>query len=350
MISAAHSALLCAVALLAWTWLSEATSFQRHWESPAAAATLRKYIRATESELKRLALGEVLTRTLDAPDGREITTFGVIKVRCTAETFVARLKDIERFKASEYVMQIGRFQTTPSVQDVRPLAFDPEERVALRACRPGSCSIRLPAATIERLHREIPWGAPAEAEVAALLLQQFLADQARAYVSGGSAALADYADRAGTIPRAAAFRLLLRPSAFLAESQPEMFAWLDTFPKGQLAGAESFLYWSREKFGLKPVVSITHAVVMRREGAVAFGAKQVFASHYFESSLGLSVFISTPGTDDGYMTYLNRSRVDTLRGLFAGLARVIAARRARDGLDRMLIDVKRKLEAPDAPK
>ena len=50
------------------------------------------------------------------------------------------------------------------------------------------------------------------------------------------------------------------------------------------------------------------------------------------------------------MTYLNRSRVDTLRGLFAGLARVIAARRARDGLARMLIDVKRKLEAPDAPK
>jgi hypothetical protein len=292
----------------------------------------------------------VLTRTLEAPDGREITTFGVIKVRCTADTFVARLKDIERFKASEYVLQIGRFQPQPSVQDVRPLAFDPDERAALRTCRPGSCTIRLPAAAIERFHREIPWGAPTEAEVAAGLLRQFLVDEARTYLSGGSAALPDYADRTGTNPRATAFRLLLRPSPYLAEAQPEMFAWLDTFPKGQLADAEHFLYWSREKFGLKPVVSVTHAVLMRRERAVAFGAKQVFASHYFESSLGLSVFISTPGTDDGYMTYLNRSRVDTLRGLFAGLARVIAARRARDGLERMLIDVKRKLEAPDTPK
>ena len=175
-------------------------------------------------------------------------------------------------------------------------------------------------------------------------------DEVRTYLSSGSAALADYADRTGTIPRAAAFRLLLRPAPFPSESQPDMFDWLDTFPKGQLAGSESFLYWSREKFGLKPVISVTHAVLVRHEGSVAFGAKQVFASHYFESSLGMAVFISTPGSGDAYVTYLNRSRVDTLRGLFAPLARVIAARRARDGLERMLIDVRRKLEAPAAAR
>ena len=85
-------------------------------------------------------------------------------------------------------------------------------------------------------------------------------------------------------------------------------------------------------------------MIARTHGAVVFGSKQVFASHYFESSLGMALFIPVPGADYGYVTYLNRSRVDTLRGFLAPLARLVAARRAREGLDRMLTGVKGKLE------
>ena len=78
---------------------------------------------------------------------------------------------------------------------------------------------------------------------------------------------------------------------------------------------------------------------------MVFGSKQVFASHYFEASLGMALFIPVPGAAYGYVTYLNRSRVDTLRGFLAPMARLVAARRGRDGLDRMLIGVKGKLES-----
>jgi hypothetical protein len=77
---------------------------------------------------------------------------------------------------------------------------------------------------------------------------------------------------------------------------------------------------------------------------VIFGSKQLFASHYFEASLGMALFVPVPGAQYGYVTYLNRSRVDTLRGFLAPIARIVAARRARDGLERMLIGVKGKLE------
>jgi hypothetical protein len=146
------------------------------------------------------------------------------------------------------------------------------------------------------------------------------------------------------VPRGTAVRLLLRPSAVHAEYQPDLFRYLDEFPRATGEGSDSFLYWSRERFGLKPVISISHSALQRRNGLVVFGSKQVFASHYFESSLGMALFIPVPGASYSYVTYLNRSRVDTLRGLLAPLARVVAARRARDGLERMLIDVKRKLE------
>lgn len=307
-------------------------------------AILHPYIRASDAELRRLERGEILTRTLDSPDGREITSFGAIRVSCTADVFAARLRDIERFKASEYVLQIGRFQAQPTIQDLAKMTLDPSDREAMRSCRPGACGMRLPAAAIDRFRTGIPWGTPAEADAAAAAMRQFLVDEAHTYLTRGSAALPNYADRPGTTPRAQAFRILLRPSAFKAESQPELFRWLDEFPGIPMEGAENFLYWSREKFGLKPTISVSHSVLQRRDGAVVFGSKQVFASHYFEASLGMALFVPVPGTSHGYVTYLNRSRVDTLRGLLAPIARIVAARRARDGLARMLSDVKVKLE------
>jgi hypothetical protein len=307
---------------------------------------LRPFVRATESELRRLEHGGVLTKTLETPDGKEVTTFGAIRVACTADVFAERVRDIERFKASEYVLQIGRFQANPSPADLSGLTLEPGDREAMRACQAGNCGLRLPLAAMQRFRTTIPWGTPADVDAAAAAMRQFLADEARTYLSGGSAALGDYADRAGTLPRAAAFRQLLRPSEFQAESQPELFRWLDEFPRGSLPGADSFLYWSREKFGLKPTISISHSVIQRKSGSVVFGSKQVFASHYFEASLGMALYVPAPGTSYGYVTYLNRSRVDTLRGFLAPIARIVAARRARDGLERMLIGVKGKLEAP----
>ncbi len=309
-----------------------------------AASVLRPYVRATAAELTRLDRGGVLTKTLDSPDGQEVTSFGAIRVACTAETFADRVRDIERFKASEYVLQIGRFAAQPASEDLSRLTLDASDRDAMRGCKPGSCGLRLPAAAMDHFRTSIPWGTPSETEAAAAAMRQFLIGEARTYLAGGSAALPDYADRAGTTPRAEAFRRLLRPVEFRAESQPELFRWLERFPADTMAGADSFLYWSREKFGLKPTISISHSVLVQRNGAVIFGSKQVFASHYFEASLGMALFVPVPNASYGYVTYLNRSRVDTLRGLLAPLARLVAARRARDGLERMLSGVKVKLE------
>lgn len=309
-------------------------------------ASLSQYIRASKSDIRRLERGEVVTTTLDGPDGREVTSFGTIRVHCTPEVFAARVRDIERFKASEYVLQIGRFQAPPTIQDVTMLTLDPDDRESMRECRPGSCGLRLPAAEMDRFRTTIPWGKPGEIEAAGAAMRQFLVDEARTYLAEGSPALPTYADRPKGVPRALAFRQLLRPSAFPAEYQPDLFRFLDEFPRTPLEGAESILYWSREKFGLKPVISITHTVLRRRDGLVAFASKQVYVSHYFDASLGMALFLPEPGTSYGYVTYMNRSRVEALHGILAPLARRAAARRGREGLGRVLMDVKRKLEQP----
>jgi hypothetical protein len=175
-------------------------------------------------------------------------------------------------------------------------------------------------------------------------MRSFIAREAAQYAAGGLRALADYGDQESGLPRWSAFRGLLRPSTFASEYQPQMFDFLERFPDSHPEGIESFLYWSRERFGLKPIIAITHSALLRREDFVVFASKQVYTSHYFDASLGMALFIPAPGTPYGYVTYMNRSRVEGLHGPLAGMVRAIASRRGRDGLERTLRDVRRKLE------
>ena len=90
-------------------------------------------------------------------------------------------------------------------------------------------------------------------------------------------------------------------------------------------------------------------MLQRRNGAVVFGSKQVFASHYFESSLGMALFIPVEGAAYGYVTYLNRSRMWTPCAASSRRSRASSPPppRARDGLERMLIRC--EAEAGDCP-
>ena len=332
-----------ALALLGAAWTTPAFTAA----DPPPLAFLRQYLRASDSELRRLERGEPITRTLQSTDSREITTLGAIRVTCTADTFISRVRDVERFKASEYLLQVGRFSEAPSIDDVATLELDAEDRRDLRDCRPGKCGLRLPAADITGLRDGVPWGTPQEAASAVEAMRAFIAREARDYTIGGSAALAEYADQTTRASRAAAFHSLLRVSGFKGEYQPEIFDFLDQFPHEGANGIESVLLWSRERFGLRPVTNITHSAILRREDVVVFASKQVYTTHYLDASLGMSVFIPSPGTQYAYVTYMNRSRVEGLSGPLAGMVRAIASRRGRDGLERTLLDVRRKLEAPD---
>jgi hypothetical protein len=339
---ARHVGVLFAIAGIASATLARTAS-----QSPAAHV-LRPYVRASDAELRRLDRGDPIARTLQSADSREITTIGAIRVRCSSDTFVARVREIERFKASEYLLQIGRFDRAPAEADVARLTLDAEDRRALAECRPGSCELRLPADAMARLRASIGWGAPNESDTADAAVRAFVAREAAAYVSGGLPALADYADQDAVTSRAAAFHALLRPSGFGSEYQRDMFEYLDRYPSAPPADIESVLYWSRERFGLKPIIAITHSALLRRGDVVVFASKQVYTSHYFDASLGMSVFVPAPGTGYGYVTYMNRSRVEGLHGPLAGMIRSIASRKGRDGLERTLLDVRNRLETNDS--
>jgi hypothetical protein len=120
------------------------------------------------------------------------------------------------------------------------------------------------------------------------------------------------------------------------------------YTRDQSPDVSEFLYWSIETFGLKPVTSITHVSIYVQPERTVVASKQIYASHYFDASLGLTAALDDPGAVSGpgmYLLYLNRSRIDLLSGFFGGLRRAVLRGRLRDGMRRNLVDAVRKLES-----
>jgi hypothetical protein len=107
------------------------------------------------------------------------------------------------------------------------------------------------------------------------------------------------------------------------------------YPATAHDASSDFVYWSKERVHARPVVSITHVAIVKGGETspvdYAIGTKQIYAMHYFDASLGVTLLVRDPAArvPATYVVYLNRSRIDLFDGLFGGMARRIVAGRAR---------------------
>jgi hypothetical protein len=127
---------------------------------------------------------------------------------------------------------------------------------------------------------------------------------------------------------------------------PGLGASLAAYPDDPLPGAEDFLYWSKEKFGIAPFISVTHVTIVSA-GPHQYVAttRDVYASRYVDASLALAVASDSVGDPHSfYLFYVNRSRASALRGVFSRLRRSIVERRAKSSLEENLKAVKQRLE------
>lgn len=287
------------------------------------------------AEIGRLDRGEVIARTLDVQNHREIATLGIVRIDTSPSRYVERLADITTFKRTDGVLQIGTFSSSPQPGDVASLSIDEPDLKRLRECRVGDCDVRLPADVIERVQREIHWDAADASRKAAVLLRQLLVDYVARYRQGGTSAAMEYADRGPRLNVGREFAALLEADTVTSSYAPRLRRHLLEYPSSSAERMTDFVYWSKELVRGRPVISITHvataAAVDDSPVAYAVGSKQIYAMHYYDASLGLTLLVpdrrsASSGT---FVVYLNRSRIDLFDGLFGGVARRIVAGRAR---------------------
>jgi hypothetical protein len=288
----------------------------------------------SRADMDRLTGGQVVTRTLDVRNRREIATLGIVRVNTSPSTYVERLADIASFKRTADVLQVGKFTNPPQPQDVASMTVDEADLKRLRECRVGDCDVRLGADGIERIRREIDWRSPDADSRASALVRQLLVSYVARYRQSGQAAVMEYADRDVRLNVGREFASLLDADTLLSQHAPRLRRHLLEYPSSSPETINDFIYWSRELVRGRPVISITHMATAALDDSpvsYAIASKQIYAMHYYDASLGLTLLLPDRATASPttYVVYLNRSRIDLFDGAFGGVARRIVAGRAR---------------------
>jgi hypothetical protein len=301
---------------------------------------LLKEIGFSAHEAQRIGRGETIARTIDA-DGSAIALAVAATIAVPPSFYLEKFRDIASFKKTEEVLQVGRYGHQPSAGDVAALTLDQEDVDDLRSCRAGDCGVKLDAAGINAVA-----GRDARIETASTALREHLTAYTQRYLRSGNSALMEYHDSSPPGRVADQLRAIADRTPYLRR-WPTLFDAVFTFTGTLPSGLDDFVYWSKEKVGPRPVVSVTHAIISQsREGTAVVATKQIYASHYSRASLGITILLDKgrPEAPSMRIVYVNRSRLDIFGGILGPLKRPLVRSRAREGAERMMKGLKARLE------
>ena len=311
-------------------------------------ARLRTEGRLTDGEWRALARGEVVAKMIDTEDRSEVFSIGATRVRATSERVVSELRDREGRASEPWTLQSGTVGELAAAGDFAGLSLPAGDARDLARGRVNDCEVRLPNDAIVRLSRELDGLAPGPREArASAAFRELLAGYAAAYQQRGNPALVQYDNNGDPVRIADSVERLLARSTLLSELAPDLAAFVRSFPVGRPADTEQRLHWARQKFWLLEVISLDQLFVARRESAggqlTIAVSKQLYATHYYESSLGLTVFLES-GPGSGWLFLVNRTRADIRRSGFTWVERLLLNHLVRRRLDARLKHLRAQLE------
>jgi hypothetical protein len=331
----------CAILWLAAT-TCQAQDFAEFQKTLTAKASF------TEADFNALGQNQLVVKLLSAQDKREVAVAGLVPLQAPAELFLQSFRESMTDKNNPAILEIGGFSSQPTIEDLQLLTFEDRDLEDLKTCVVGDCRLRLSAMMIERLHKEVDWNAPDYRAQATHLLKLMLLDYVRDYLARGDAALIEYNDKQTAVRLADEQRDLM--TALTHDVLTDIPQYLMSFPNPEVPLVEHVLVWSKIKFGLKPVLAINHITIYKREQKlgpqILIASKQIYANHYFDSSMALTAFLNIPGaTPRSYLFYENRSRADGLGGVFGKLKRGMIENKALDSVKAILHQSQLSLEA-----
>jgi len=295
---------------------------------PPPRPFLRKVIQLDDQKLAAIDKGEVVTKQLETADKPEIAAFGVVKAAGTPDLLLRLAKDVKRFRQVPQIPEMGLFSSPPKLDDLKALTHPPDDINALKKCKPGSCDVKLGTAALEKM-ATIDWKASDAETRATALLNQMIVDFVAAYQQGGTDAMGTIMDKKAPKTRTNESKTLLAHSPYLPEYVKEFNDYLEAYPKGKLADTEDVLYWTKDEFGLKPVVSLYHMTLHKQPKGALIANKMLAATHFFNASLEILAGVPTPDGKGMYLMSLARTRIDPPTGMLGG----VLMGKVKDGIE-----------------
>ena len=304
-------------------------------------------VRVTTSDRTRLDSGEVIARVLPADDGH-IAFFAATRLRARPDALIEWTRAIDHLKRGPMVLGVGRFSDGIADDDLDALTLEKREIEALRGCRVGSCALKLAASEISGLQDALRAAGPDWRNAAEREFRRILVARVRLHRDRGLLALPPYAGDGGRMSVGEAFSAITARSPYLRLGYPQVINSLLMPPRAPDRDHEAFYYWSRERYGAgKTVVTITYVQLLRSEQRAPQAltvSTVLYASHYIDGALGVSAVVCDEAGTSCYLTYLNRTRVDLLGGLFGAFKRAVIEGRIESDGPGLIRGVTRRLE------
>jgi hypothetical protein len=311
----------------------------------------RDYVGLQEDQIAAIRNGKAVAKIVESRTPDEVFVFGSVYVKSTPEEYLKLASDLEELRKLPSYIAIQKFSDPPQLSDLEGFTLEAEDIKQLKNCDPGRCEVQLPSDAMDAFKQSVNWSAPDAANQVNQLGQKMAFEAVARYIQGGNAALGIYRDKYHPAVVADTFQSLLSRSKALPIYLPELDRYLLDYPEAGSENIQSEFYWEKVNFGLKPTLRIVQAVVYRgprsTDPAYAIAEKQLYASHYFETALDLTVCVRDQEHPEGpgfYLITFKGSQQAGLTGLKGGIVRKVAVDKTRSSLERALEAIKQRLE------
>lgn len=308
---------------------------------------LRQKANFKTEDFSILEKGEPVIKFLPTKDKREVDVCGVVKLQNVREISLKSFQDSLTQRNNKSLVNSGKFSNPPILEDVISAEFEKNDIEAMKKCEVGKCDLKMSAAMIKRLQTEIDWNSPDSSTQSTQLFRQMLFEYVKDYSANGNSALLQFDNQKKSIRLDEEHQDLLNKLLFISEFTPEFAKYLETFPRSEPKGVENEFYWSKIKFGLKPIITLTHKATYQRQDEIntqfLIVTKQIYASRYVDSSLSLTFFLNFPNSET-YLLFTNLSHSESLDGMFSQLKRNIVESEAKERAAELLKQAKSRME------
>ena len=311
----------------------------------------KKYAHLTDIEIRSIEQGRAVAKILHSDDPNEIYVFGAVYVNAEPAEYLKLAMDVNRLGSLPQYLGVKKIGEPPGLSDLDGFRLESADVRNLRNCKAGDCDVQLPAEAMQVFRRRIDWSKPdAEGQVNREIQQMALA-ALREYQQAGNGALAPYHDQDQPVDISKYFRALLNRSNALPAYLPELHKFLLDYPKAEAHNMESMFYWERVNFGMKPTLRLNHVITYDSSGpgteAHAVAIKQLYASHYFQVALDLSICARDTHASRKagfFLISLKGSRQNGLTGFTGSMIRKVVVSKTRNSQASALSSIKRMLE------
>lgn len=312
----------------------------------------REYAGLNDDQIHAIQGGKPIAKVLPSRTPDEVFVFGTVYVRSTPERYLKFASDVDALRKLSNYIAIEKFSDPPKLSDLDGFSLDENDIQELKDCKPGHCQIQLPTEAIETFQQSVDWSAADRADQINRLARQMTLECLQRYIQGGNRALGTYRDKEHPTEIGETFQSLLSWSKALPVYLPDLRSYLLEYPNAKSDVVQSQFYWEKVNFGLKPTLRVVQSIAYRGktsygEPAYAVAEKQLYASHYFETALDLTVCVKDarrPDEKGFYLITLKGSKQAGLTGIKGSIVRKVAVDKTRSSLERGLVSLKIKLE------